>query len=174
MSLPPESLPDHIESTPAACPAMKSCIRRCSPLELDSAASCDQRPGTPSFPAWKVWDVAAIVIFSIVIIIAFTIIALFVARAFPQYHNASFSDLATDARVVIGAQAAAYPIILLFIFVMVRSRSHLCLSAGDSMELAGSDSASFYRFWRHPCPDGRQSGALPSHPEVAAHGFLFS
>lgn len=81
-------------------------------------------PVPKPFPAWKIWDVAAIVIFSIVIIIVFTLIALFVARVFPQYRNATFSEMATDARIVIGAQAAAYPIILLFIFLLVRSRSN--------------------------------------------------
>jgi hypothetical protein len=68
--------------------------------------------------------VLAIVLFSVVIIVVFTLVALFVARVFPQYRNASFSDLAMDARVVISAQAAAYPVILLFIFLLVRSRSN--------------------------------------------------
>lgn len=143
MSLPPESLPDHIESAPAAMPGDEEFHPALQSLELDSAASPAPAPVTPSFPSWKVWDVAAIVIFSIVIIIAFTIIALFVARAFPQYHNASFSDLATDARVVIGAQAAAYPIILLFIFVMVRSRSHLCFRQAIRWNWPGATAPAF-------------------------------
>ena len=40
-----------------------------------------------------------------------------------QYRNTPITELATNARVVIGAQAAAYPIVLLFIFVLVRSRA---------------------------------------------------
>ncbi len=124
MSLPPESLPDHIESAPAAAPSQGEFHPALQPVEFEPAAQGSGAPEIPSFPAWKVRDVAAIIIFSIVIIVAFTVIALFVARAFPQYRHASFADLASDARVVIGAQAAAYPIILLFIFLTVRSRSH--------------------------------------------------
>ncbi len=52
------------------------------------------------------------------------IAAMFVTHALPQYRNATFTDLATNAAVVIGAQTAAYPVVLLFIFLMVRTRSH--------------------------------------------------
>ena len=66
----------------------------------------------------------AILVFTLVAILVFTIAAMFVAHALPQYRNATFTDLATNAAVVIGAQTAAYPIVLLFIFLMVRTRSH--------------------------------------------------
>ena len=65
----------------------------------------------------------AILVFTLVAILVFTIGAMFVAHALPQYRNATFTDLATNAAVVIGAQTAAYPIVLLFIFLMVRTRS---------------------------------------------------
>ncbi len=78
----------------------------------------------PSFPAWSVWDVLATLIFTGVVVFAFSVLALFIARSVPGYRNIPASDLASNARVVIGAQAAAYPIILLFMFVLVRSRAH--------------------------------------------------
>lgn len=143
MSLPPESLPDHIESAPATVPSHEEFPAALHPMEFDPAVQGIGAPVTPSFPAWKVWDVAAIVVFSIAIIIAFTIIALFVARAFPQYRNASFTDLATDARVVIGAQAAAYPIILLFIFFTVRSRSHISFRQAIRWNWPGATAPAF-------------------------------
>lgn len=62
-------------------------------------------------------------VFTLVAILVFTLAALFIARTFPQYRNASFTDLATSAAVVIGAQTAAYPVVLLFIFFLVRTRS---------------------------------------------------
>lgn len=49
--------------------------------------------------------------------------AVFITRVLPQYRHATLTELTTNAEVVIGAQAAAYPLVLLFMFVMVRSRS---------------------------------------------------
>ena len=59
---------------------------------------------------------------------------------FPQY-RIDFTDLATNAAVVIGAQTAAYPVVLLFIFLMVRTRSQQSFRESDSMELAGNAGA---------------------------------
>jgi hypothetical protein len=67
--------------------------------------------------------VLAILVFTLVAILVFTVGAMFIAHALPRYHNATFMDLATNAAVVIGAQTAAYPVVLLFIFLMVRTRS---------------------------------------------------
>jgi membrane protease YdiL (CAAX protease family) len=77
----------------------------------------------PSFPAWSAWDVLAVLVFTGVVVFAFSLAALFIAHRVPGYRDVPASDLASNARVVIGAQAAAYPIILLFMFVLVRSRT---------------------------------------------------
>jgi hypothetical protein len=79
-----------------------------------------QRP----FPAWSAWDLAAVMVVTGIVVFGFSIAALFIARATPEYQHTPITELATNARVVIGAQAAAYPIVLLFMFVLVRSRSH--------------------------------------------------
>jgi hypothetical protein len=87
--------------------------------------------------------VLAIIVFSGLMIIIFTVIALFIARSFPAYKNASFSDLASDARVVIGSQAVAYPIILLFIWLLVRSRSDESFRQGIRWNWPGPTAPAF-------------------------------
>ena len=116
MSLPPTPIPDPenlTEPTPALVEAVPAAtIQPIVP------------PAQPRFPAWSGWDVLAVLVFTAVAIFAFSLIALFIARTVPAYRNMSFADLATNARVVVGAQAAAYPVVLLFIFLLVRTRSH--------------------------------------------------
>ena len=81
-------------------------------------------PLHPSFPAWSAWDVVAVLVFTAVAVFGFSLAALFIAHAIPAYRHMPVTDLATNARVVIGAQATAYPLVLLFMFVLVRSRTH--------------------------------------------------
>jgi len=114
MSSPPNPLPDHFEQIPEA------------PTPLDEAFGTPVEvliPPPKRFPAWRAWDVLAVLVFTLIAIFVFTMAALFIAHGFPAYRHQSFTDLATNAKVVIGAQAAAYPIVLLFIFFMVRSRT---------------------------------------------------
>jgi len=66
---------------------------------------------------------STILFFTLVAIVVFTLGAMFIAHSLPQYRSAAFAALATNAAVVIGAQTAAYPVVLLFIFLMVRTRS---------------------------------------------------
>lgn len=100
-------------------------------------------PPEQRFPAWSGWDVAAIVVFALIAIFVFTLAALFVARTLPQYHNASFTELAMNARVVIGAQTVAYPIVLLFIFLMVRTRSDQPFRAAIHWSWPGNSAPAF-------------------------------
>jgi uncharacterized protein len=81
-------------------------------------------PPHPSFPAWSAWDVLAVLVFTAVAVFGFSVAALFIAHAVPAYRHTPVAELATNARVVIGAQATAYPLVLLFMFVLVRSRTH--------------------------------------------------
>jgi len=113
MSSPPNTFPDPIESAP---PALSN-EAFAGPVEVVGP------PPPKPFPSWSAWDLVKVLIFTGVAILVFTLAALFIAHAFPQYHDASFTDLATSAAVVIGAQTAAYPVVLLFIFFLVRTRS---------------------------------------------------
>src|SRR5271166_6816004 len=79
-------------------------------------------PLAPRFPAWSWWDALAVLGFTIFAVFVFSMIALGIARHLPQYRRIPLAELATNARIVVGAQAAAYPIVLVFIFLLVRSR----------------------------------------------------
>jgi len=112
--MPPESLPENIEAVVQPVIAGDSFA---PPIELVTV------PAKKSFPAWSGWNVLAIAFFTGVTILVFTLIALFAARALPEYRNVPIAELATNAKVVIGAQAAAYPVVLLFIFLLVRTKA---------------------------------------------------
>src|SRR5271169_3281715 len=78
----------------------------------------------PRFPAWSWWDALAVLGFTLFTVFVFSMIALLIARHVPELRRMPLADLATDARIVIGAQAAAYPLVLVFVFILVRSRTH--------------------------------------------------
>lgn len=113
MSSPPNTFPDPIEGAPPAL----SDGAFAGPVEVIGP------PPPKPFPSWSAWDLVAVMVFTAVAILVFTLAALFIAHASPKYHDATFTDLTTNAAVVIGAQAAAYPVVLLFIFFLVRTRS---------------------------------------------------
>ena len=93
------------------------------PTAAESVA-ITQPPIEKPFPRWTGWDVVAIFVFTIVTVIFFTAAALLIAHTLPAYRNLSLTDLATtNVAVVIGGQAAAYPVVVLFIFFLVRTRS---------------------------------------------------
>jgi len=121
MSLPPTPIPDP-ESLTGPAPALAEAVSAASiePIVLP--------PPEPRFPAWSGWDVLAVLVFTTVAIFVFSLIALIIAGALLGYRGMPIHDLAaklaTNASVVVGAQAAAYPVVLLFIFLLVRTRSH--------------------------------------------------
>ena len=114
MSTSPESLPQPIESVPATPPLV--------PGQVVSAAPT-VGPVEKRFPSWSGFDVAAIAVVGALLLVAFLVGAIFAARLLPQFRNAPFTTIAMDVRVAIGAQAAAYPIIVLLMYVVVRSRT---------------------------------------------------
>ena len=62
-------------------------------------------------------------VFTGVLLFGVSLAAFFVAHMLPAYRHIPMTDLASNARVVIGTQVAAYPIVFLFMFVVVRSRA---------------------------------------------------
>lgn len=84
-------------------------------------------PPAPRFTPWKGWDILAVLLFTVVCIFVFSLIALLVAKASPAYRNMSFADaaskLSTNAQVLVSAQAAAYLFVLLFVFMLVQTRA---------------------------------------------------
>ena len=49
----------------------------------------------PSFPAWSAWDVLAVLVFTGVVVFAFSLAALFIAHRVPGYRDVPASDLAS-------------------------------------------------------------------------------
>lgn len=121
MSVPPNPLPDPSENLPEPSPVMSEDAH--VPLEPVPSEPVLTAPAKQSFPAWSAWDVLAVLVFTAVAVFGFSLAALFIARAVPGYRHAPIAELATNARIVIGAQAAAYPLVLIFMFVLVRSRT---------------------------------------------------
>jgi membrane protease YdiL (CAAX protease family) len=114
MSLPPNLLPEADQN--AGIP------------NLDLAAMGEALPPAPlplanRFPAWSAWDVLAVLAVTLLAVVAFSVLALAIARHFPAYKGLPIAELATDAKIVIGAQTAAYPLVLLFMLLLVRSRA---------------------------------------------------
>jgi uncharacterized protein len=123
MSLPSSPLPEPGESLPepslAEEPRLQPELVPTANLQAVLAV-----PPPPRFPAWSWWDALAVLGFTLFTVFVFSIVALAIARHIPEYRHMPIADLATDARIVVGAQAAAYPLVLVFIFLLVRSRTH--------------------------------------------------
>ncbi len=76
-----------------------------------------------AFPTWSGWDVLAVLAVTLIAVLGFSIIAILIAHSLPAYRHTPRAELATNAKVVIGAQAAAYPAVILFMLALVRRRS---------------------------------------------------
>ena len=124
MSLPSNPLPEPSQDLPEPAPIGSADLGlppefvQITPLEPVLATPPPRR-----FPAWSWWDALAVLGFTMFAVFVFSIVALAIARNFPEYRRMPFAQLATDARIVVGAQAAAYPIVIVFIFILVRSRT---------------------------------------------------
>ena len=124
MSLPSNPLPEPMENLPEPSPLVAEDFG--IPLETVQTTPLEPLlpiPTGPRFPAWSWWDFLAVVGFSIFAVVTFSIIAMAIARHLPEYRGLPVANLATDARIFVAAQSVAYPVILILIFVVVRSRS---------------------------------------------------
>jgi len=107
-----------------------------TPPAAESEVSADEQhvttapafPPLPSFvaqpfPEWSVWDVTAVLVFTAVAILLFSAMALAIAHVTIRGHHVTLDELATSPVVVIGAQFAAYPVVIVFMIALVRSKS---------------------------------------------------
>ena len=78
---------------------------------------------TDFFPPWSGWDVAAVLCFTLAAVFLFSTVTLDVAHVLTSKQHASWSDLASNPIVVIGSQVAAYPIVIVFMMTLVRSKA---------------------------------------------------
>jgi membrane protease YdiL (CAAX protease family) len=95
------------------------------PVEFRPILVPDTLPATgPAvFPPWSGWDVAAVLCFTLAAVFLFSTVALGVAHVLTSKQHVSWTDLASSPIVVIGAQVAAYPIVILFMMTLVRNKA---------------------------------------------------
>jgi membrane protease YdiL (CAAX protease family) len=75
------------------------------------------------FPPWSFWDAMAVLGFTVVAILVFSAIALAIAHVTSRGHHMPVDELASSPVVVIGAQFAAYPLVIVFMIALVRTKS---------------------------------------------------
>src|SRR5579864_6663371 len=118
MSLPPDSLPDHMDGVPSVPAASGEGFGG----PMDAMATPEEK----RFPAWSGWDVLAIAVFSIFCLLLFLILAPFVSGAFNNIRQVTMATMMSDARLIrafLVAQVAAYLVIAAGMFLIVRSRA---------------------------------------------------
>ena len=115
------------EREPIQSPAPAEIVPRPSdPLDFQPVILAEELP-TPApvqlFPPWSGWDVAAVLSFTLAAVFLFSTVALGIAHLLTAKQHVSWSDLAANPIVVIGAQVAAYPIVILFMMTLVRNKA---------------------------------------------------
>ena len=95
------------------------------PVEFRPVLVPEALPATTAdvFPPWSGWEVAAVLCFTLAAVFLFSTVALGVAHVLTSKQHTSWSDLATNPIVVIGAQVAAYPIVIVFMTMLVRNKT---------------------------------------------------
>jgi uncharacterized protein len=89
-------------------------------IRADDAVPSLLRPDP--FPPWSGWDVMAVLCFTLAAVFLFSSVALGVAHILTSKRHVSLGDLATNPIVVIGSQVAAYPVVIVFMIVLVRTK----------------------------------------------------
>jgi membrane protease YdiL (CAAX protease family) len=95
------------------------------PVESQPVLVPEALPATPRdiFPPWSGWDVAAVLCFTLAAVFLFSTLTLGVAHVLTSKQHVSWSDLASNPIVVIGAQVTAYPIVILLMMTLVRNKA---------------------------------------------------
>lgn len=141
MSLPPNPLPEGVqELPPTAIPEQGL------PGPIVEIIAPHPPPPKP-FPAWSGWDVLAILVFSLVSLMVFIFVAVLAGVVFPGHANVSVNGLTSDPRVIraaLVAQAAGYVVVLLAMFVLVRSRAREPFGRGIQWNWPGTSAAVFF------------------------------
>jgi len=91
------------------------------PTFAASRTNCQSEP--PVYPPWSWWDMVAVVGFTVATIVLFSAIALGIAHLFTASRKVPFGELATSTAVLIGGQVAAYPLVILFMALVVRNKT---------------------------------------------------
>jgi membrane protease YdiL (CAAX protease family) len=70
-------------------------------------------------PVWTGWDVLILTVVAVLSMVIFGAFGLIIAHQFPNLRSIPIQELAKDARVIIPAQAAAYAVVLAFMYLMI-------------------------------------------------------
>lgn len=119
----PEQEPSDVPATPPSEVAPAFIEPVTEPQLL--AAEVGPPPRREVFPPWSAWDVAAVLCFTLAAVFLFSTLALGVAHIMTRHRQVSVADLASSPSVVVGAQVAAYPAVILFMIMLVRTKSRV-------------------------------------------------
>jgi membrane protease YdiL (CAAX protease family) len=139
MSSPLNPLPDPVGEIPPAPAAAGEGFG--VPLQVIVA------PPEKRFPAWSGWDVLAVLVFTGVSVLLFIVIALLATGTVAARGAVTVTELASNPLVVrafLGGQAAAYLLVLVCMFFLVRSRSNKPFGASIQWNWPGRSSAGFF------------------------------
>jgi CAAX protease family protein len=115
-----EPLESEVPLPPENAPAM---IAPAGEPPLIATGEIPPVPRREFFPPWSGWDVAAVLCFTVATIFLFSSVALGIAHVLTNKQHVSWSELASSPIVVIGSQVAAYPLVIVFMMMLVRNKS---------------------------------------------------
>jgi uncharacterized protein len=113
-----------------------------TPVELIPAP-----PPEKPFPSWSGWDVLAVLVFTVFSVLLFIVIAMFSSGVITGRGAMSVAELTGNPVVVrafLGGQAAAYLVVLLCMFLLVRSRSGASFSPAIQWNWPGRAGLAFF------------------------------
>ncbi len=135
MSSPLNPLPDPVGQV---APAPESYA---APFQVVAA------PPEKRFPAWTGWDVLAIAVFGVFCLMVFIVIAVLVIGFAGGHRNLSIDQFTHDAGIIrasLGGQAAAYLVVLLCMFFLVRSRAGVSFGQGVEWNWPSRSAVAFF------------------------------
>lgn len=134
-----EAVPEDLSAIPLA-PAVVS-----APAQVEPVLAAPAQQDMPrSFPQWTGWEVLAVAIVTLLVIMICSVIALAIAHAMPAYRHLSIASLAEHPLILIGSQLASYPIVVWFMVILVRSRTHQRFPAAVHWNWPGRAASAFF------------------------------
>src|SRR5579871_4440340 len=103
-------------------------------------------PTVKKFPAWSGWDVLAIAVFGVFCLLVLIVVAVLATGVFSGQKSLSIDEFARNPIVIrasLAGQAAAYLLVLLCVFIVVRSRAGQPFGRAIEWNWPGASSAAF-------------------------------
>lgn len=93
------------------------------PFSVLASGTMEHPAPVRQFPAWSIFDAMAVLGVTALSIVMCSVVALGIAHSLPRYRHMAAIDLAQLPLVIIGSQIAAYPIVIVLMAMVVRSKS---------------------------------------------------